>query len=54
MKNLVKILLLSIIFLSLSCEKKDACLDGGGCWDSVDNMCRKDEPNAQELCNRGK
>lgn len=36
------------------CDKKDACLDDGGCWDSVDNMCRKNEPNAQALCNRSK
>mgnify|MGYP001616889307 CR=1 FL=1 len=30
----------------------DACLDKGGCWDSVDRVCRRDEPNAQELCDR--
>ena len=32
----------------------DSCLDGGGCWDEVDEMCRKAEPNAQILCNRRK
>jgi len=30
----------------------DSCLDSGGCWDYVDGICRKGEPNAQELCNR--
>ena len=30
----------------------DACLDHGGCWDYVDKVCRKDENNAQALCNR--
>ncbi|MBI2519770.1 MAG: hypothetical protein HYV97_05115 [Bdellovibrio sp.] len=30
----------------------DSCLDSGGCWDKVDNTCRKKEVNAQELCNR--
>ena len=31
---------------------KDRCLDKKGCWDEVDNMCRKDEPNAYQLCSR--
>ncbi|MDD9820512.1 MAG: hypothetical protein OXR07_06500 [Nitrospira sp.] len=30
----------------------DYCLDGGGCWDEVDNVCRMEEINAQELCDR--
>lgn len=30
----------------------DACLDGGGCWDSLDKKCRKHEADAQELCDR--
>jgi hypothetical protein len=30
----------------------DSCLDAGGCWDSVDQVCRMDEPNAQDLCER--
>lgn len=30
----------------------DTCMDHGGCWDSVENVCRKDESNAQELCDR--
>lgn len=32
----------------------DACLDGGGCWDSIAKVCRKDEVNAQELCDSAK
>lgn len=28
----------------------DRCLDGGGCWDYKVQVCRKDEVNAQELC----
>jgi hypothetical protein len=32
----------------------DRCLDNGGCWDHTEKTCRKDEANAQELCNRGK
>lgn len=31
---------------------EDSCMDSGGCWDSVDGTCRKNEPNAQELCDR--
>jgi|GEM_PF-2145422 len=30
----------------------DSCLDSGGCWDYQANVCRKDEPNAQALCDR--
>lgn len=30
----------------------DYCLDAGGCWDSVDDVCRMEEVNAQELCER--
>lgn len=32
--------------------KADGCLDSGGCWDYQDSVCRKDEPNAQKLCDR--
>jgi hypothetical protein len=32
----------------------DFCLDGGGCWDRTDGLCRKDEVNAQELCDRSR
>lgn len=32
----------------------DSCLDLGGCWDGIDNVCRDKEPNAQELCDRPK
>lgn len=31
---------------------KDYCLGRHGCWDEVDNICRKTEPNAQQLCAR--
>lgn len=39
----------SVHYLSI-----DRCLDNGGCWDSIDETCRKDEPNAQALCDRSK
>jgi hypothetical protein len=32
----------------------DSCLDHGGCWDEMDNVCRDKEPNAQQLCDRAK
>ena len=32
--------------------KIDSCYDSGGCWDTVDGVCRKEEINAQELCHR--
>jgi len=32
--------------------KVDGCLDSGGCWDYQDKVCRKEEPNAQQLCDR--
>jgi hypothetical protein len=32
--------------------KADGCLDSGGCWDYKDNICRKEEPDAQKLCDR--
>jgi hypothetical protein len=30
----------------------DGCLDSGGCWDYQDKVCRKEESNAQQLCDR--
>jgi len=36
----------------IGCDKVDSCLNSGGCWDKVDSVCRKPEPNAQELCDR--
>ncbi|MBT4762885.1 MAG: hypothetical protein HOO06_14420 [Bdellovibrionaceae bacterium] len=32
----------------------DRCIDSGKCWDGVDKVCRGDEPNAQDLCDRAK
>lgn len=45
---LICFLLLIIRFLL---GPEDACLDSGGCWDYVNKVCRKTEPNAQEFCN---
>ncbi len=39
---------------NLDFESIDRCLDGGGCWDYQDRICRKNEMNAQELCDRAK
>lgn len=36
------------------CLTIDSCLDSGGCWDEIGKTCRKDEPNAQELCDRNR
>ncbi|UYL07385.1 hypothetical protein B9G69_010040 [Bdellovibrio sp. SKB1291214] len=33
---------------------KDRCIEKRGCWDEVENTCRKDEPNAEYLCSRKK
>lgn len=33
-------------------DSVDRCLDGGGCWDYQDKICRKNEMNSQELCDR--
>lgn len=30
----------------------DRCVDGGGCWDKIDRICRKHEPDARDLCQR--
>lgn len=30
----------------------DTCLDSGGCWDYDAKVCRRDEANAQHLCDR--
>ncbi len=30
----------------------DGCLDEGGCWDYQNRVCRNEESNAQELCDR--
>ena len=35
-------------------SKIDRCMDNGGCWDSIDRTCRKDEADAQALCHRSK
>ena len=48
-----KLALIFTVFGILSC-KKDTCLDRGGCWDSVDDVCRISEPNAQQLCDQSK
>jgi hypothetical protein len=46
--------LLALVFLFKGCLSVDRCLDAGGCWDETDNVCRKDELNAQELCDRNR
>jgi hypothetical protein len=30
----------------------DSCLDSGGCWDYSAKVCRKEESNAQQLCDQ--
>jgi hypothetical protein len=50
---LIFALLVSVFILTASNDPVERCLDHGGCWDYVDKMCRKDEPDAQRLCDRG-
>jgi hypothetical protein len=59
MKQLLKWSLAAIALLTFAIgmfvfltEPLDSCLDSGGCWDSLDKVCRKTEANAQELCDR--
>lgn len=59
MRNKKTTLFLSTFFIFfglviVGCSDVDSCLDHGGCWDYQDKMCRKDETNAQELCDRAK
>jgi len=53
--NVISIALFVIFLLLLlyPIDDVDRCLDQGGCWDETDGVCRKDEPNAQMLCDRG-
>lgn len=46
-------LLTTIYFLlRLISDPIDSCLDLGGCWDYADEVCRRTEANAQDLCDR--
>ncbi len=64
MKKLVRLLLIvsALCFVLVLLAKLvlrgsfdiDHCLDRGGCWDYQDRVCRKDEPDAQCLCDRSK
>lgn len=48
--GLAFLILLTILFKDYFVV--DSCLDQGGCWDDVDEVCRKTEPDAQKLCYR--
>ena len=56
--RLVAVILIHEFVLWLSWDRdplyfqKDRCMDYGGCWDKIEKICRRDEPNAQELCDR--
>lgn len=64
MKKINKIILLIIFgvmavpiaigFYFYAIDPVDSCMDHGGCWDATDKICRKNEPNAQELCDRNR
>ncbi len=43
-----------ILIAITSCAKAKVCLDSAGCRDGVDKVCKKDEPNALELCKQTK
>ncbi len=50
-------LIIGVLFLiGFLLGPEDACLDSGGCWDSIDNVCRSSESEsiANELCARSK
>ena len=44
--------LLRKAWINTEWSRRDSCLDFSGCWDSIDHVCRRDEKNAQELCDR--
>lgn len=47
------VIVIAGIFLRRSfIVQKDSCLDDGGCWDQTDKVCRKNETDAQKLCDR--
>ena len=50
----IVLFLVAVYVIDIFLGPEDSCLDSGGCWDAVDNVCRKSEPNAQELCDRSK
>ncbi|MCB0377898.1 MAG: hypothetical protein KDD33_05335 [Bdellovibrionales bacterium] len=35
-----------------ACDKMGSCLNSGGCGDSVNKVCQKDESKGQELCSK--
>jgi len=47
----VVFLLVGLVYLELT-SPEDRCLDRGGCYDYSAKVCRKNEPNAQELCSK--
>ena len=53
-KNLLDAVNQDIKMLKLRRMPKDKCLDNGGCWDSIENICRRDEIRAQEYCHEEK
>lgn len=58
-KKLIFIILLVFALIATGfwmkgCLIVDSCLDSSGCWDEIGKTCRKDEPNAQELCDRNR
>ena len=48
------ILVIGIVYFLFFTDfmKADGCLDSGGCWDYQDKVCRKEEDNTQQLCDR--
>lgn len=52
-KILVFLLLSAGTFLILEYYlNEDSCIESGGCYDYAAKVCRKEEPNAQELCDK--
>jgi hypothetical protein len=45
---------IALVVVRFLADPIDSCLDSGGCYDYSAKVCRKDEPNAQQLCDQSK
>lgn len=52
--SILSIFILVVAFDFIFPDPIGDCAEGGGCWDEIGKACRKNEPNAQELCDRNR
>ena len=50
----IALFIMAIVIINIFLGPQNSCLDSGGCWDSVNKVCRHSETNAQKLCDRSK